>query len=72
MGAEKLQGTPWHPEQLHKSCKDGSKYCIYNNNNNCLCTLSIYYHSECVGKGDCEEFESRGNMAKTKAEKTTN
>lgn len=70
MGAEKLQGTPWHPEQLHKSCKDGSKYCIYNNNNNCLCTLSIYYHSECVGKGDCEEFESRGNMAKTKAEKT--
>lgn len=27
MGAEKLQGTPWHPDQLHKTCKDGSKYC---------------------------------------------
>lgn len=70
MGAEKLQGTPWHPNQLHKTCKKGSKYCIYNNNNNCSCTSSIYYHTACVGKGDCEEFESRGNMAKTTSEKT--
>lgn len=70
MGAEKLQGTPWHPNQLHKTCRDGSKYCLYNNNNNCSCISSIYYHTECVGKGDCEEFESRGNMARTTSEKT--
>lgn len=70
MGAEKLQGTPWHPDQLYKSCKVGSKYCLYNNNNNCSCISSIYYHTECVGKGDCEEFESRGNMAKSASEKT--
>ena len=70
MGAARLQGTPWHPDQLHKTCKDGSKYCIYNSNNNCLCTSSIYYHSECVGKGDCEEFESKGNMSKITSEKT--
>lgn len=30
MKVAQLQGTPWHPEQLHKSCNDGSKYCIYN------------------------------------------
>lgn len=70
MGAEKLQGTPWHPNQLYKTCKDGSKYCLYNSNNNCLCISSIYYHTKCVGKLNCEEFESRGNMAKTKSEKT--
>lgn len=29
MGRSQLQGTPWHPDQLHKTCKDGSKYCIY-------------------------------------------
>lgn len=70
MGAEKLQETPWHPDQFHKTCKDGSKYCLYNKNNNCSCISSMYYHTECVGKGNCEEFESRGNMAKSVSEKT--
>ncbi len=70
MGAEQLQGTPWHPEQMHKACKEGSKYCLYNNDNICVCRASIFYQKECDGKGDCEEFESKGNTAKTIAEKT--
>ncbi len=70
MGAEQLQGTPWHPEHMHRACKEGSKYCLYNNDNICVCRASIFYQKECVGKGDCEDFESKGNTAKTIAEKT--
>ena len=70
MGAEQLQGIPWHSEQIHKTCKTGSKYCLYNSDNTCMCTSSIYYHNSCAGKGDCEEFESRGNTAKSMSEKT--
>lgn len=65
-----LQGTPWHPEQMHKSCTDGSRYCLYNKDNVCMCTASIYYKKGCVGKGDCDEFESKGNIAKSVTEKT--
>ncbi len=70
MGAEQLQGTPWHSEQIHKTCKEGSKYCLYNNDNICACRASLFYQKVCVGKGDCEEFESKGNIAKTMSEKT--
>lgn len=65
MGIESLQGTPWHKEQIHKSCKEGSKYCLYNQNNVCHCTATENYRSVCVGKGMCEWFESKGSMAKT-------
>ncbi len=70
MGAEQLQGTPWHPEQMHKACKEGSKYCLYNSDNICACRASLFYQKACVGKGDCEEFESKGNAAKTMSKKT--
>ena len=30
MKVAQLQGTPWHTDQLYKTCNDGSKYCIYN------------------------------------------
>ena len=29
MGAEQLQGIPWYPEQMHKTCKDGSVNIVY-------------------------------------------
>lgn len=57
-----LQGTPWHSEQMHRTCKDGSKYCLYiRDNGTCGCTISVNYKSQCLGKGDCEDFESRGD-----------
>lgn len=63
MKRAKLQGTPWHYGQLRRTCKNGSKSCIYNKNI-CVCKCSQHYHKKCVGKGNCEEFESNGNQAK--------
>lgn len=70
MGTEQLQGTPWHSEQIHKSCKDGSKYCIYNNKGKCAFCVSDYYKSDCVGKGTCINFESKAGTPKVVSEKT--
>lgn len=39
MNISQLQGTPWHTEQLKRTCNDGSKYCIYNHNI-CSCTFN--------------------------------
>lgn len=64
MKRSKLQGTPWHYEQVQRTCKNGSKYCIYNKNI-CVCKCSPHHHKKCVGKGNCDEFESKGNEAKT-------
>ncbi len=63
MKVAKLQGTPWHYEQRKRSCDDKSTNCIYNRNI-CSFTASYYYHKKCVGKGVCEDFESKGNSAK--------
>ena len=65
MGIENLQGTPWHEEQVHRSCKEGSKYCIYNQHDLCRCKVSEHYRQTCVGKGLCEWFESKGGTPKT-------
>ena len=70
MGAEQLQGTPWHPEQMHKSSKDGSKYCIYNSKGKCAFCVSDYYKNDCVGKGKCINFESKAGTPKVVSEKT--
>lgn len=63
MNRAQLQGTPWHTEQRRHSCEHGSKYCLYNKN---ICTFigSSNYHHKCIGKGFCEDFESKGNSAK--------
>lgn len=58
-----LQGIPWHEEQIKRTCKNGSKYCVYNKNI-CVCVHSKYHHKKCVGKGDCEWFESKGNTCR--------
>ena len=71
MNISKIQGTPWHYENRKNTCKEGSKYCLYNHNI-CSCKVSIHYHKKCVGKGICEEFESRGHTAKTLTEKNYN
>lgn len=69
MKVAQLQGTPWHPEQLHKSCNDGSKYCIYNHKV-CSCVANKkHYHKICVGKGNCEWFEPRTGTPKIYSEK---
>lgn len=41
MNISQLQGTPWHTEQLKRTCNDGSKHCIYNHNI-CSCTFWSY------------------------------
>lgn len=68
MGRAQLQGIPWHEEQLRKTCKDGSKYCVYNHkicsNNSCK-----YYHKQCVGKGICDWFEPKTGTPKIYSEK---
>lgn len=71
MKISQLQGTPWHYENRKKTCKEGSKYCLYNHNI-CSCKVSIHYHKKCVGKGVCDDFESRGGTAKTLVEKNYN
>lgn len=60
MRVAQLQGTPWHWENRKRTCKDGSTYCLYNHNI-CGNKVSIYYHKKCVGKGSCDDFESKGN-----------
>ena len=64
-----LQGTPWHEEQMKRTCKNGSKYCIYNRNI-CVCTHSKFHHKKCVGKGECEDFESKGGTPKVQSSMT--
>lgn len=70
MGREQLQGTPWHEEQMHRTCKDGSTYCLFNHKNKCSFVTSRFYNSECKGKGICSDFESKGSAAKALSEKT--
>lgn len=66
MGAEQLQGTPWHSEQMHKTCQDGSKHCLYILDNGiCGFKPGVFYQKYCVGKGDCEDFESKSNSSLT-------
>lgn len=64
-----LQGTPWHEEQIKRTCKNGSKYCVYNRNI-CVCTHSRFHHKKCVGKGECEDFESKGGTPKVQSATT--
>lgn len=71
MRISQLQGTPWHYENRKNTCKEGSKYCLYNHNI-CSCKVSIHYHKKCVGKGICEDFESRGRTATILTEKNYN
>ena len=70
MGAEQLQGTPWHPEQMHRVCKEGSKYCVYNRNKICVCAASEYHNKYCVGKGNCLMFEPKTGTPKVLSKKT--
>lgn len=69
MGRSQLQGIPWHEEQIKRTCKNGSKYCIYNRNI-CTCTHSKFHHKKCVGKGECDDFESKGGTPKIVETKT--
>lgn len=64
MGREQLQGEPWHYEQMKKTCKDGSKYCIYNKKDICSNTASDTYKKGCIGKGACILFEPRTGSPK--------
>lgn len=60
-----LQGTSWHYEQIQKTCKDGSKHCIYNQNGKCICKPCKYLKLSCRGKGECDWFESKIGMPKS-------
>lgn len=64
MGGEQLQGEPWHYEQAKKTCKEGSKYCVYNKKNICFNTASDTYKDSCTGKGICMLFEPKTGKPK--------
>lgn len=66
-----MTGTAWHSQQMSNTCKEGSKRCINNNNGICIFKGSLFYRNECVGKGDCEEFESMSGSPKTISSKTS-
>lgn len=70
MGREQLQGVPWHEEQMHRTCKDGSTYCIFNNKGKCAFVACTFYNSVCKGKGACVNFESKAGTPKVYSEKT--
>ena len=64
LGREQLQGEPWHYEQMKKTCKEGSKYCIYNNKGKCFHTASNTHKQSCTGKGECTLFEPKTGSPK--------
>lgn len=70
MGRAELQGTPWHEERMRKTCKEGSKYCVYNNNKFCSCKPCDNFNNYCVGKGNCDWFEPKTGTPKTISKKT--
>lgn len=70
MGREQLQGTPWHEEQMHRTCKDGSTNCIFNSKGKCAFVSCRFYDEPCKGKGVCIDFESRAGTPKVYSEKT--
>lgn len=70
MGREQLQGIPWHEEQLHRTCKDGSTNCLFNFKGKCDFLPCRFYGYPCKGKGTCGDFESRAGTPKVYSEKT--
>lgn len=70
MKIAQLQGTPWHQEQMHRTCNDGSKYCIYNHKICSCISNKQYYHKPCVGKGNCQWFEPKTGTPKIYSSKT--
>ena len=64
LGREQLQGEPWHYVQMIKTCKEGSKYCIYNNKGKCFHTASNTHKQSCTGKGECTLFEPKTGSPK--------
>lgn len=70
MGREQLQGTPWHEEQMHRTCKDGSTNCLFNHKGKCAFVSCRFYDEACKGKGVCADFESRVGTPKVYSEKT--
>ena len=54
MGREQLQGTPWHEEQMHRTCKDGSTNCIFNSKGKCAFVSCRFYDEPCKGNVYCK------------------
>lgn len=70
MGREQLQGVPWHENQLHRTCNEGSTNCLYNRKDKCAFVSCKFYDEPCKGKGICSDFESRAGTPKVYSEKT--
>lgn len=79
MGANRLQGTPWHPEQFHRSDEDDRRYkgrCKYYKDDTGQCS---YRFEKCIGSAHClnyvamteEEFRKKqtNNQAKKSKKK---
>lgn len=62
MGVEKMVGTPWHVERMHRQEGDDRRhksrceyYCLGNNN----CEKR---HGKCIGSAHCEEYKELSNI----------
>lgn len=62
MGVSKLQGTPWHIENLSKNDDRRHKaWCIYYKNGNCS-----HYNYKCPGSKNCTKYKYNENHEKKK------
>lgn len=78
MGVNRLQGTPWHEEQFHRSEDDERRYkgrCKYYEDE---CGKCAYRYEKCIGSAHCmnyaamtdEEFkEKQAQIQKMKRKK---
>ena len=58
MGINRLQGTPWHEEKIHRQDGDDRRYkgrCrnYYDSNNQCS-----RRNGKCIGSAHCDEYEA--------------
>ena len=58
MGANRLQGTPWHEEKFHRSDGDDRRYkgrCRNYVDSTGRCTRKV---CKCIGSAHCDEYDA--------------
>ena len=58
MGANRLQGIPWHEERFHRTEGDERRYkgrCKYYSDEDGKCS---YRYDRCLGSGQCDYYEA--------------
>lgn len=72
MGRSDLQGSPWHEEYLssHKNVYN-CEFCDKEYNNCCQLKRSNYFGKSCVGKNNCDFYQSKSIPRSTHSRSNT-